>query len=54
MRLTKLKSPIYCAGNIHGPMYIYQFTNNDLGPYEAPAFFPEITQNHAKKTEVRY
>lgn len=38
--------------NVHGPMQVYDFTAQDLGPYFAPSYFPEITKNHAKLTKV--
>ncbi|PNF32574.1 5'-3' exoribonuclease 1 [Cryptotermes secundus] len=42
-----------CKRNSHGPMLIYTYTENDLGLYEAPQFFPPLKNNHAavcKKT----
>ena len=40
------------ARNVHGPMKSYLRTDKCLGEYEAPAYFPPITQNYAKLTEV--
>lgn len=34
--------------NSHGPMLVYQFTAEDLGPYVPPQYFPTIKKNHAK------
>ncbi|KAL1116455.1 hypothetical protein AAG570_004928 [Ranatra chinensis] len=38
--------------NTHGPMYIYQYTSEDLGQMEAPEYFPKISSNHARAEEV--
>ncbi|GFG29513.1 hypothetical protein Cfor_05064, partial [Coptotermes formosanus] len=33
--------------NSHGPMLICTYTEQDLGPYEAPWYFPPLKSNHA-------
>lgn len=33
--------------NSHGPMLIYKYTEHDLGPYEAPAYFPKVLYSRA-------
>lgn len=38
--------------NSHGPMLVYQFTADDLGPYEPPEYFPTIKKNYAKLTPL--
>ncbi len=38
--------------NSHGPMVIGEYTSQDLGAYESPAYFPVISRNHAKLTMV--
>ena len=40
------------ARNSHGPMSIFTHSPDDLGPYQAPAYFPEIGVNHALLTPV--
>ncbi|XP_012251889.2 5'-3' exoribonuclease 1 isoform X2 [Athalia rosae] len=40
--------------NSHGPMYVYCYTNEDLGPYEAAEYFPKLTKNHAKLEMIRW
>ena len=42
----------FVKGNIHGPMRTYRFNPLDSGQFEAPAFFPPVTKNHAKRTDV--
>ncbi|XP_076269715.1 5'-3' exoribonuclease pacman [Rhynchophorus ferrugineus] len=34
--------------NTHGPMYLFSYTNDDLGRLEAPDYFPVVRHNHAK------
>lgn len=34
--------------NTHGPMRVYSYTEEDLGEYPAPSYFPQIKSNHAK------
>lgn len=34
--------------NRHGPMLCYTYTPENLGMYEAPMYFPNISYNHAK------
>ncbi|XP_072940485.1 5'-3' exoribonuclease 1 [Epargyreus clarus] len=38
--------------NTHGPMLVYNWTANDLGPIQAPEYFPRITSCHALEKEV--
>ncbi|XP_076050626.1 5'-3' exoribonuclease 1-like isoform X2 [Oratosquilla oratoria] len=38
--------------NQHGPMYIYDFTSQNLGEFKAPEYFPSIAVNHAQVTHV--
>ncbi|XP_068209934.1 5'-3' exoribonuclease 1-like isoform X1 [Palaemon carinicauda] len=33
--------------NIHGPMYVYSYTPDNLGEYKAPTHFPSVGVNHA-------
>ncbi|XP_021920765.1 5'-3' exoribonuclease 1 isoform X2 [Zootermopsis nevadensis] len=33
--------------NSHGPMLIYKYTEEDLGQYAAPEYFPPLKSNHA-------
>lgn len=33
--------------NRHGPMLIYKYTEQDMGGYEAPAYFPRVIRLHA-------
>eukprot|EP00095_Tigriopus_kingsejongensis_P010572 maker-scaffold1137_size60140-snap-gene-0.17 protein:Tk10572 transcript:maker-scaffold1137_size60140-snap-gene-0.17-mRNA-1 annotation:"5 -3 exoribonuclease 1" len=49
--LSHLK-PDEAARNMHGPMSVYQYTPTCLGEYEAPAFFPVVTMNYAKCSDV--
>ena len=39
--------------NSHGPMSSFTYTSKDLGVYQAPAYFPEISINHAHLEKVR-
>ncbi|KAG7166243.1 5'-3' exoribonuclease 1-like [Homarus americanus] len=34
--------------NIHGPMYIYTYTSDNLGECKSPGFFLSVSINHAK------
>ncbi|XP_049842599.1 5'-3' exoribonuclease 1 [Schistocerca gregaria] len=38
--------------NTPGPMLVYKYTDDDLGVYEAPEYFPPLETNHAKVIEV--
>ncbi|XP_076050628.1 5'-3' exoribonuclease 1-like isoform X2 [Oratosquilla oratoria] len=38
--------------NQHRPMYIYEFTPQNLGEFKAPEYFPSIAVNHAQVTHV--
>ncbi|XP_072396590.1 5'-3' exoribonuclease 1 isoform X2 [Diabrotica undecimpunctata] len=40
--------------NSHGPMLIYMYTPRDRGPYQAPAYFPEIPKNHTEVKTLSY
>ncbi len=33
-------------------MQVYEYTPQDLGQYESPAYFPAIARSHAKLTPV--
>lgn len=33
--------------NSHGPMLVYNYTEENLGKYTAPSYFPPINDNHA-------
>jgi len=54
-RLLKAMSPLYSkmnqvesARNKHGPMWIGNYLTDDLGPYQAPAYFPSVEKSHCK------
>ncbi|KAF2357382.1 putative 5-3 exonuclease [Trinorchestia longiramus] len=32
----------------HGPMYVYTYTPDNLGSYQSPEYFPNVSINHAK------
>ncbi|XP_060517739.1 5'-3' exoribonuclease 1 [Cylas formicarius] len=34
--------------NTHGPMLVYTYTDKDLGPYEAPDYFPTVKHSHSE------
>lgn len=34
--------------NTHGPMLVYTYTDDDLGIYTAPEYYPPVKSNHAK------
>lgn len=34
--------------NSHGPMLVYVYTEQSLGSYPAPSYFPPIKENHAQ------
>ncbi|PSN30434.1 5'-3' exoribonuclease 1, partial [Blattella germanica] len=38
--------------NSHGPMHIYTYTEENLGVYEAPQYYPPIKVNHAAVQRV--
>lgn len=40
--------------NSHGPMYIYTYTVEDLGAYDAPGYFPKLPKNHAKLEPINW
>jgi len=40
-------------GNRHGPMLIFEFTHEEQGTVSSYQFFPPISKNKAKKTEVK-
>lgn len=33
--------------NSHGPMLVYSYTEDNLGVYSAPSYFPSVKENHA-------
>lgn len=39
--------------NKHSPAYLFTYTPDDLGVYEAPGHFSAVQVNHAKLTLVR-
>ena len=38
--------------NTHGPMFVVEYSADDLGPYPAPAYFPTVERNHALARKV--
>lgn len=57
--LLKAMAPLECQlteeeqkRNTPGPMLVYKYTEEDLGVYEAPEYFPTLQTNHAKVLEV--
>ncbi|XP_050708654.1 5'-3' exoribonuclease 1-like isoform X2 [Eriocheir sinensis] len=38
--------------NSHGPMYIYTYTEKNLGDFPAPKYFPGVNMNHAQVEKV--
>ncbi|XP_063901508.1 5'-3' exoribonuclease 1 isoform X2 [Zophobas morio] len=44
---NKLLSIEEVKRNQHGPMLVYEYTDDDLGVYEAPSYFPSV-QNQAR------
>ena len=38
--------------NSHGPMFVVDYSADDLGPYPAPAYFPTVERNHALARQV--
>lgn len=34
--------------NSHGPMLVYTYTDENLGNYSAPSYFPPVKENHAE------
>ncbi|KAK6634904.1 hypothetical protein RUM44_000151 [Polyplax serrata] len=38
--------------NRHGPMHVYTYTNENLGCYEAPEYFPNVAENHAQRMDI--
>ncbi|XP_012270708.1 5'-3' exoribonuclease 1 [Orussus abietinus] len=45
-------SPEELKRNQHGPMHIYVYTDEDLGFYNAPAYFPSV-KNHAQVQVIK-
>nr|XP_045617221.1 5'-3' exoribonuclease 1-like isoform X2 [Procambarus clarkii] len=39
--------------NIHGPMFVYTYTMDNLGEFQCPKYFPHVGINHAKVQLVR-
>lgn len=50
--LIKYLKPDEAARNSHGPINVYQYTPKSLGEYESPAFFPRVSINYAKRTDI--
>lgn len=40
---NELLSPEEAKRNTHGPMLVYEYTDEDLGIYEAPSYFSKVT-----------
>ncbi|CAH0728977.1 unnamed protein product, partial [Brenthis ino] len=38
--------------NMHGPMLVYEWTSENLGPVKAPQYFPTIPEGHAMEKAV--
>ncbi|KAK9879471.1 hypothetical protein WA026_006540 [Henosepilachna vigintioctopunctata] len=45
-------SPDEMERNKHGPMLCYTYTKENLGLYESPMYFPDVTINHANVTNL--
>lgn len=41
-------TPSEAERNRHGPMLCYSYSEENLGSYESPMYFPDIPYNHAK------
>ena len=44
--------PEEAARNTHGPMNVYEFAPECLGTYDSPGYFPAVSMNYAKRTDV--
>lgn len=38
--------------NSHGPMLVYEYSTENKGPYEAPKYFPRISNNFTNLTPL--
>ncbi|XP_008193749.1 5'-3' exoribonuclease 1 isoform X2 [Tribolium castaneum] len=48
---NELLTPEEAKRNNHGPMLVYEYTDEDLGVYEPPSYFPKVV-NRARCTPV--
>ncbi|GLG99705.1 5'-3' exoribonuclease 1 [Gryllus bimaculatus] len=50
--IKTLLTPDEQKRNSHGPALVYEYTEDDLGHYAAPEYFPPISHHHASVVEL--